>query len=85
MAASRAARNEAISLGSMAPTSRASVAAGSSATESASMAGQLTALRREISEAAVMTGEAGSPQLGDAGLWSYIAAAIHRAGTASSP
>jgi hypothetical protein len=45
-----------------------------------SMAGQLTALRRDIGEAAAMTGEAGSPQLGDAGLWSCIGAAMHRAG-----
>ena len=27
-----------------------------------------------------MTREAGSPQRGDAGLWIYIAAAMHRAG-----
>jgi len=27
-----------------------------------------------------MTSEAGIPQLGDAGLWSYIGAAMHRAG-----
>jgi hypothetical protein len=45
-----------------------------------SMAGQLAALRRDISEAAAMTGEAGIPQRGDAGLWSSIEAALHRAG-----
>jgi hypothetical protein len=45
-----------------------------------SMAGQLAALRRDISEAAAMTGQAGSPQLGDSGLWNQIGAAMHRAG-----
>jgi hypothetical protein len=45
-----------------------------------SMAGQLAALRRDISEAAVMSGNAGGLQLGDAGLWSCIGAAMHRAG-----
>jgi hypothetical protein len=45
-----------------------------------SIAGQLAALRKDISEAAAMTREAGIHQRGDAGLWSYIGAAMHRAG-----
>jgi|HubBroStandDraft_4_1064222.scaffolds.fasta_scaffold192717_1 hypothetical protein len=45
-----------------------------------SMAAHWAALRRDISKAAVMTGEAGSAQLGDSRLWSYIGAAMHRAG-----
>jgi hypothetical protein len=45
-----------------------------------SMAGQLATLRRNISEAAAMTGEAGVSQRGDAGLWYSIGAAMHRAG-----
>ena len=45
-----------------------------------SLAGQLAALRRNISEAEAMTSEAGLTQLGDAGLWKNIGAAMHRAG-----
>ena len=45
-----------------------------------SVAGQLSALRRDISEAEAMTCGAGIPGLGDAGLWNYIGAATYRAG-----
>jgi hypothetical protein len=45
-----------------------------------SVAGQLAALRRAVDEAAAMTCGAGTPQLGDAGLWNHIGAAMHRAG-----
>jgi len=45
-----------------------------------SVAGQLSALRRDISEAEAMTCGTGLPRLGDAELWAYTGAAIHRAG-----
>ncbi len=45
-----------------------------------SVAGQRSALRRGISEAEALTCGAGLPRLGDAGLWTYTRAAIHRAG-----
>ena len=45
-----------------------------------SLAERLTALRISISEAAAMTCGGGQAQMGDAGLWSYLGAALHRAG-----
>jgi hypothetical protein len=50
-----------------------------------SVAGQLSALRRDISEAETMTCRAGLPRLGDAGLWAYTAAALQRAGNRLLP
>ncbi len=40
----------------------------------------MTPDKRAIGEAAAMTCGAGMPQLGDAGLWNYIGAAMHRVG-----
>jgi hypothetical protein len=45
-----------------------------------SVAGQLSALRRDIGKAEAMTCGAGIPRLGDAGLWDYLGASMHRAG-----
>ena len=45
-----------------------------------SLAERLTALRTSISEAAAMTCGGSKAQVGDAGLWSYLGEALHRAG-----